>query len=1167
MIPSFDPAATPLERGTTLIEASAGTGKTYTITALFLRLLLEEELGVSEILVTTYTEAATSELRDRIRLRLSGALRDFQEGASEDPLIASLLPGHDQAGACEKLERALREFDQAAIHTIHGFCQRMLRDRALESGMLFDTELVTDQRPILQELVEDFWRTHFACASPILGALALGSGVSPTNLMALLNAVIPRPLLTVIPQVPTDEFVQIRAEVEALQKRLCQTWAREGAKVRAAVTGPPKWAKANTRLGKAHMLDAWFSTLDRCLGGTGQIPSDYNVLASLCRSELDKACLKGASAPSHPFFELCDEYQRLLGGFRLASDAFFVAWSREELQRRKREQNILGFDDLLTRLHSALCGERGDNLATSLRTRFRAALIDEFQDTDAIQEDIFRKIFGRGDGWLYLIGDPKQAIYGFRGADIFTYLAASGAADRQYTLRTNRRSAAKLVAGVNQLFGQQPGAFVFDGINFEPVAASGDRDETPFLTAGNAEPPLKIWAWNDPTPVRVGDANRELPAATASAIAHLLGSGAKIGDTPLHPSQIAVLVAQHRQARAVQNALLAYQVPSVLLSDESVWKTHDACELHTVMIAVAGAAREPLVRAALATEILGANVSRLAALQQDETAWEAVLLRFTEYHQRWLSSGFIQMFRSFLHGEGIRARLLALPDGDRRLTNLMHLAELLHRAAIEQSLAPSALLRWLEAQRTSETPARDDESVLRLERDDDAVGIVTMHRSKGLEYEVVFCPYAWGRTEKKRNGELLVFHDRENNDRLTLDLGCDERGEHRAVQACEQLAEEARLLYVALTRAMYQCHFIWGRFRDCEISAAAWLMHRPVQSLPDCASALRSHMRALSHQQFESDLADLQSSASDAIEVRPFEVVAAPKYSTSASYAAAVAPRRFRGWINREWSLASFSSLVANRSSERPDYDDSSTSEPFASDESLPSGIHAMPGGRRTGVCLHRILERLDFGDESAIESQVARTLESFSFDTLQWTASVTSCVRRALAVQTGFGFALKEVSPAVKLTELEFHLPANRLEAGSLKKLLGNALEPLSFRPMRGWLKGFIDLVFEQDGRFYIVDWKSSRLGTGLAAYAPAAIAAEMARHHYNLQLHLYTIALHRYLALRLPGYDYEQHFGGCLYYFLRGIDTANPDYGIHRSRPDAATVTRLSEWLDGDR
>ncbi|MGV3530721.1 MAG: exodeoxyribonuclease V subunit beta [Chthoniobacteraceae bacterium] len=1166
MTPAFSAEHTPLEMGTTLIQASAGTGKTYTITALFLRLLLEARLEVRQILVTTYTEAATAELRERIRERLISASAGFAAGRSDDPVVAALLERIDHAEGSSLLTRAMRELDQAMVVTIHGFCQRILRERAFESGLLFDVELVTDRRPLLEQVTDDFWRLHLAGASPLLAAAAKATKITRDTLLELLEATAHRPFIAIDPDLP-DTIEALQQECAELFRRLCDCWGGCSGIVKKALLAEPRWAHLKQPVGQRPNLDRWFPDLDACLRNENAAARDLSFLGSLSNAALKKATLKGKTTPCHEFFDLCDEWQTLAAKVPVILKAHFIRWSREELLRRKLQGKILHFDDLLTRLHDALHGSGGDVLAALLRERFRAALIDEFQDTDDIQAEIFGRIFSGPDLRLYLIGDPKQAIYGFRGADVFAYLKAAAAAHRHYTLGTNWRSEALLVDGVSTIFQRNPAAFVEDGIALDDVSAAGKRDTTPMLVAGKAEPPLKLWTWEAQEPLKNGTLSQELPASVAQAIARLLASSATIGGAPLRASQIAVLAAQHREARELQDALNAARIPSVLMSEESVWHTAEARDFQTLLVAIAEYWREPLVRAALATELLGFDAAEVESLGANESAWEAQLGRFAKYHAQWCDYGFIQMFRTLLRDEKVRTRLLSYPDGDRRVTNLFHLSELLQRAATDQRLRPQAALRWFAEQRSRPGNGRDDATVLRLERDDDAVQIITMHRSKGLQFEVVFCPFLWHGVDRRKNGKPILFHAPQTR-RLTVALETENDDLTELIRR-EKLAERVRLTYVALTRAMHQCHFYWDRIFGQEASGAAWILHGKAAEKPGLPGTIRERMKSMSAAEFASDLSNLCAAAPKMIELRKVgdedhERTARVPLRTASTTEIIHSARRFNGAIDRTWSVSSFSSLIAGASSEVPDYDEA---RPAAGD-SLPDttleAIHQFPAGTRTGLCFHAILQHLDFSDLSGLKELVTRHLQLASFSPDRWLETVAGCLERTMAVPLHGGFNLGQVSPEQRLNELEFYLPVNRLDESTVATLLEREeSERLHIDRCRGWLKGFIDLVFEQKGKFYILDWKSNHLGHSATDYDQPGLVQAMASHHYTLQLRLYTVALHRYLQIRKPGYDYDQHFGGAFYVFLRGVDPMHPDRGIYFERPDLTRIEAFSEPL----
>ncbi len=485
-VPVFHLAETELQAGTTRIEASAGTGKTFTIAGLFLRLILEKNLSVRDILVVTYTVAATEELRHRIRRTLANALQAFTTGASDDPFLGALVKKHasQREDLAARLDRALYGFDEAPIYTIHGFCQRVLKDRAFETGSLFDTELVTDQMPLLRQVVEDYWRRHFYQAGKLPVIFALKHGLSPEALLPLVRDSLSHPMLKLLSPVDDQDVTSLATKLEGVFNSLREVWHGEKDAIRGYFGSGAKWA--NKPYNNDELMAEAFRQVELCLGAPEFPPSALDALQTFRSSAIAKGVSKRAKlpAPQHRFFDLCDELAKAVEHYLIGVKLQAVRYAQPELQRRKLELKIQFFDDLLSRVHAALGAGGGSALATVLRRQYRAALIDEFQDTDPLQYDIFQRAFTGPDSHLFLIGDPKQAIYGFRGADIFTYLKASGRADRAYTLNENWRSESGLVRAVNTVFGASAQPFVFEGIRFHPVEARGEADKQPLTVDG-----------------------------------------------------------------------------------------------------------------------------------------------------------------------------------------------------------------------------------------------------------------------------------------------------------------------------------------------------------------------------------------------------------------------------------------------------------------------------------------------------------------------------------------------------------------------------------------------------------------------------------------------------------------------------------------------------------
>jgi exodeoxyribonuclease V beta subunit len=1059
MKPEFDAARTPLEKGFTVIEASAGTGKTTTISAIVLRLIAEHGIPIEKILVATYTELATAELRGRIRQVIVDAAHCARGGAAKSTFVEAIVGKiADRTELAQRLELARHNFDQAPVFTIHGFCARVLADRAFESGVLFDTELTIEQSHFLHEVADDFWRAHFYTDDALMAAVVRGR-ITPAQLVNLLEQLTNNPTLRVLP--PPENLA-------ALKNKIAELWAKR---------------------------------------------RDSGELAALA----DR--------------------------FVVALQAQFCHWGRAELPRRKMDRRLQSFDDMLTRLDAALRSPRGQQLRKNLRERFSVALIDEFQDTDPVQYSIFSQIYRDGDASVFFIGDPKQAIYGFRGADVFTYLHAAEAANRRYTLAKNWRSEAKLVDGVNAIFGLRDTAFVIPGIGLVPVSASGTGDADSFTINEQRDQPLRFWV------ATAGDRTRRA-GAVAGEIANLLAGNARIGGKKIKPRHIAVLVTNNAQPAEIQNALADYRIPSVVYSAANVFKSREATELMLVLLGAAQPSRETIVRAALATEILGLSANALECLSGDEGRWEETLNRFANYQAEWRDGGFVKMMRAFIVREGVRSRLLCLIDGERRLTNLLHLIELLHAACAQNRFGIDGLIGWLRRQ-ISDAGETKEEYELRLESDADAVRIVTIHKSKGLEYDIIFCPFV--RREPWRGGkEFLKFHD---DDELVLDLA--ESEENKTVRDREELAESVRQLYVALTRARHRSYVVWQESKQRSKSALAWLLSEETSAdkfLKRGASTTTATARSA-------------FAGSNAIVVEDLPERDTNTFVPVRSDRPVLEPRIFDGEIDRNWGIASFSSLVSGktREPETPDYDSTETlieTEPLAPAQ----GIHAFPGGTRAGTCLHKILEELDFCDPTQWPSLISAKLKQFhisGFDEVVF-GTVARLLETPLAPA---GFGLREVS--MRVPELEFTFPINVLKWRQLQELFEESDFPktigrLEFFPVSGFMKGFVDLVFEHGGKFYFADWKSNWLGPDASFYTRQNLDRAMVENFYTLQLSIYALALHRYLGRRLPAYNYEKNFGGAFYIFLRGND--GESRGIFHSRPRQATIEKLDRIFHGN-
>lgn len=1149
MNPEFHHASTPLEPGITVIAASAGTGKTFTLAALVVRLVAELGVPIQRLLLTTYTVAATAELRDRIRARLIAALNAVKRSdAVGDEFLSALLPILP-ASAADRLEAAVRDFDEATIHTIHGFCQRALRELAFETGTSFSPELVTDTTALFTEITEDYWRRHIYGAPSLLAASLASTKLSTHTLLKALRELAGRPNTKVIPD--AAEYAPARAALLDLLDEFRREWPSWRDTVNRLLVDGNGWGKRNYY---AEELIPMVAALEAAAADDANGAVLVGACSAFChltnaRIQEGTHSKKSKVPIEHPLFSFCDRFSEARQDFHEATIAHFLFWSRDALEERKAERGILLFDDLLLRLHAALnsSGEESP-AAKQLGDRYDAVLVDEFQDTDPVQAEIFLNVFGSERHRLFLIGDPKQAIYAFRGADLFAYLNAIAKASRHYTLRQNQRSSTAIVAAVNTLFERAVDPFMDARIPFERVGAAGRTDKDPLQIGGRARAPLHFWYWQSDQRIGKAMVNRELPHALVAEVTRFLQSGATIGDRVVVPGDCAVLCRMNAQAQEVAALLAENGVPAVVLSNANVFASEEALELRAILASLANPGREPLLRNALATTALGATMATFQDYEAMPAKWESIRERWQAHHDRWRELGFIRMFREFLRVEQVRPRLLAHRDGERHLTNLQHLGELVHAAAEAQHLGASGVLQWLDQRMKGGIAS--EEAELRLDRDDSAVRVITAHKSKGLEFPVVFCPYLWA--DAGLHDGPLRFH--EPNGKMVYDLRAAPDSDHQIRAQDEQLAEEMRLLYVALTRAKHECHVVWGPFgnggkkeKDPEVSALLSLLE-PVGTTTTFAK-LAAHAGTRAPKQLEATIDSLCTSAPDLFTRIDLPVAPAGRFGAAEEIAKPPLPRVFKGKIDATWRSTSYSALNTGI-----DYE-AEAHERRLVDPTLLRGIHAFPRGLKAGTCLHDILEHVDFAvtaeERAELLDRKLRQHAMFSPENVAAVEALLQEIRAALPAAA--------LDRTFSLRELEFHLPAEMLTPSDLQSFAEGI--PLTFDRQRGILTGYIDVVFENEGRYFVIDWKSNWLGTGPDSYQAATLDAEMKRHRYALQRHLYLFALHRFLQIRISGYNPSVHLGEAYYVFLRGLDRERPELGITRSAADLKALESLEK------
>jgi len=1167
----FDILNSPVS-GLNVIEASAGTGKTYTIEGVFIRLLIEKELSIKNILVVTFTEAATSELKERIREKIRLAYQVFDQGyekvfgesENNDEFIRELVQKNttDQQ-ANLKLETALAEFDDASIFTIHGFCQRMLMDYAFESQSRFDTELIRDQRDLLSEIGMDFWRERFYTGSEDLADFVVKYYDSPQKFSDPLTRLLSKPvkrIITGLKHTETDRYVESARESF---DRLADAWEASREAIRDILLNHPG-IKHNPYNKKN--VPNWIKKLDDYFSTPELFPYP-ECLVKFSATHIHKYRNDKADLPSHPIFDQCDILNSVIGSIGISLKKEFIDFAQQALEEKKDQLNINYFDDLLKRFHKSLHGKSGDQLVTSIRKQYHIALIDEFQDTDPIQYEIFKRIFAINDPQLFYIGDPKQSIYNFRGADIFAYLDAQKDAENKYNLGTNWRSDGDLIKAVNTIFDWTPQPFLHQDIQFNPTAAADKNQDRSFYLENTPPPPFNIWYINDDdNELSIKDAKAKTAKSVADEVTRLINLGTqkkaslfseKTGAREyIQPHHITILVRTHSEADLVQQKLREVAVPSVINTKASIFASEEFEEIAHVLYAIVNFNREQAVKKALITSLFEINGNELYELTEDENKWEKTIEKFRAYHELWNQSGFYSMVQAFLNREQLRHRIISRVNGERKLTNLLQVWELFHEAENRNKLGMAGLMKW--AENAKEGKEDQDENQLRLETDDAALQILTIHASKGLEFPIVFCPFLWKESAVKE----VFFHDEKQKHQLTLDLGSSELESHKRVAQKEQLAESIRLLYVALTRAKHLCYLAWGKIKGTEGSALTTLFHDG----------------QLKDRDLFNDLENLANHSGGTIQVSRLLDIEEDKFHPPKTDSEALQCLNFNRSLRLDWGVSSFSAFSRKKAhdfnpqtAELPDRDRINpqitpiSTDTLKSDQSDMLNAFTLPGSAKTGNCFHEIMEELDFQETNPkrIKTQVEKSLFKYDIDE-KWMDTAITMVDHTLKVPITTKhdpnrFCLQDISWQNRKSEMEFYFPLKYISTKELKKTIESTIsdfkshrlyqtiERLDLNENQGFMKGFIDLTFCHQERYYLLDWKTNTLGNNPEAYHPDKIETYMIDHAFVLQYYIYSMALHKMLQLKLKEYSFDKHFGGVFYFFLRGLDkNADQSFGI---------------------
>ena len=1145
----LDSVTVPLS-GINLVEAAAGTGKTYNIQNLVARLILENKLNIDEIVVLSFTNEAAAELGKRIHKILDDILALLENIPVSDPKQALAILKHDREinpdtpddQRIRRIRNALRDFDLANISTINGFCQKLQIQFAFESNLTFDSRLETAPQGMVVELLEDWMRNKFygdSLEDELIAAL-----VSQQNIAELERHVLDFNL--VIPEYPKIDLI---AELDELIK-LYETYDDIANLNETMFSKRSKFIKHHKSFETALNRQDYVTILE-----LAEFFAPEPLLSSALKASKEDVQKVISEAL---FFQHCQRIGELRITAEAALKADAIKYARNRFAELARRDNFMTFSDQIRVVDEALQNSTG--LKAKLQEKFKAGIIDEFQDTDAMQYRIFKNMFYRPENCVFLVGDPRQAIYRFRGGDINAYLRTKqeiSEIGNIYHLDTNHRSSVKMVSAVNDIFANRDKPFGNIDIDF-PELAARPAEEAPELRCGDQSATHAL--------IRHCSSqgnNDFLLLACAQRIGKLISKECleKLPDgSPIRPGNIVVLLRGHDECRQMQAILEFYNIPAVCLKNGNVYSDIEAYALYQVMLAALDPGDHRKVSTALASLLCNIPLAELdTSVTANESKFASHMEKFHKINQLWYQQGFAVMFEYFLNAFSVRENLAARPDGERRLTNLYQLGELLNAKVESQRMPPLVITEKfgdLIAQ-SKDQLSQDEENEELMSSGDSTVRIMTIHTSKGLQFPIIMLPglQRLSNSAGKLDG---VFYNGKSRE-----LNLDGNLLHQEIEAREIQEEKLRLIYVAITRAKYRCEI----FESDQLSNSVWnnlilpvkakLYTQPLEFSPE--------YKCIPGMEFE--LVD-----------------SIPKIPD----------------IHPQWQLTSYSALTKNVSGQTStsndnspvDHDEFSGSRTEDSDADKDKdktntfSPFTLPGGAGFGNTLHEIFERIDFNGDKSIFERAAVTL-------LKRSGNQELCKQSGYAEAAGnwlYGifhtpltdfdgekFTLSEIPESDRLTEMEFYCSMQGFDLKELKsQLLEYIQNEFGMADLQddwencfdgGILNGFIDLIFRRNGRYYIVDWKSNSLKGKPENFLPEKLPAAMHHSFYFLQYMFYLVALVRHLRHFNNGVfgekEYDNMVGNVYYLFLRGISPSYDQRGIFQSRPSWQIIHKLEELV----
>ena len=1088
---NFDVLTVELE-GSNLIEASAGTGKTYSIAILALRMIVEKEIPIEKILMVTFTKAAVAELESRIREFVRLAYK-FASGKEIDDDTIKEAIGIPNETKIKLLSKAVQSMDNLSVMTIHSFCQKTIDEFTFETNQSFNYEIVQDDSFLLQELALAFRRERV-------------NTIDDYSWFKKTNASLKFDKLTEILKKYLEEKTFL--DVDLSKKLDIKKVIDESNKAYVALSEQIDNDFVKIQTTKIH-------------GGSRLAKNRQNPTQFL--PVFIQECLSSEKKYIPKFDFLYEPYgKNYADSLAKVEDSFytnFIVSAKEAVVIRKKKKGYISYNDQIRNIHRAL---QNNMFKQNLEKKYDAVFIDEFQDTDKYQYEIFSSVFSE-TSIVFYIGDPKQSIYGWRSADLDTYkLAKNNVGESIFSMNKNYRSTNKVINALNSLLNsdEEFNMFLDDEIVYHNVI-NGAVDLGIMSDQNKEVSPITLWEFDE----NDDETNYK---AVAQEVFRLLTEDVKINNSKITPKDIGILVRGKKEGDEIKKALAVLNIPAVNRDGAKVLKSGESDMIKYLLKAVLSPNRGDINRA-LYSSFFGFTSDYLKIIDEEKHIDIFIGLRKTIN-----TEGIYNMISSFLDIYGVRTHCMKDILGQRVLTNIGQIAEILHKIEKQLRYTPEELLIWME--RSSDDANEEFEQ--RVESDDEAVQISTIHKAKGLEFNIVFAP-CLSMIPKKRFlsvGNVVEFK-KDGEYLFTLNYPALSK-EDKNISESQKEQENRRLIYVALTRAVYKCYIslVPKRYRKNMVPSSLSMVTEHYNNDSKLIEKIKLDKAALpfikGHYKMDNNENEFTAREKPDIEIK------------------------------NTFGIHSYSGLSKTHQTvpfEKIELGDKDNYDQFI--------FQDLARGADAGVALHSIFELLDFNNQSSWNGTLQKTSKYYSNiikkESLHLFEQLVHHVMHAEIICKNEKFILSNLTNEQKIPELEFYFSMDNVNKNELNKILGEEADLEGENDIEGLMHGFIDLFFEYNGRYYILDWKSNFLGNNLVDYNTKGLSDSMKGNNYTLQSYIYTIAVSRFLNERLPKFDYDRDFGGVIYMFLRGVRSDGAT-GIYYNKPPLDKIISIENMLN---